>query len=38
MSRRSISNFEAEAEGVTTDHIIEQVLKDVPVNAEAVKV
>lgn len=35
---RLILNFEAEAEGVTTDLIIEQILKDVPKAAEAVKV
>ena len=36
MRHRLILNFEAEAEGITTDHIIEQILKDVPVSAEAV--
>jgi MoxR-like ATPase len=36
LRHRLIPNFEAEAEGVTTDHIIEQILRDVPVNAEAV--
>jgi len=36
LRHRLILNFEAEAEGVTTDHIVEQVLKDVPVTAEAV--
>src|SRR5438093_13662849 len=30
MRHRLIPNFEAEAEGITTDHIIAQVLKDVP--------
>jgi MoxR-like ATPase len=30
---RLILNFEAEAEGITTDHIIDQVLKDVPRDA-----
>ena len=30
LRHRLIVNFEAEAEGVTTDHIIGQVLKDVP--------
>ena len=34
MRHRLILNFEAEAEGITTDHIITQVLKDVPKNAE----
>jgi MoxR-like ATPase len=38
LRHRLILNFEAEAEGITTDHIIAQVLKDVPKNAEAVKV
>ena len=36
MRHRLIPNFEAEAEGITTDHIIEQILRDVPVSAEAV--
>jgi MoxR-like ATPase len=36
MRHRLILNFEAEAEGITTDHIIEQILKDVPRDAEAV--
>jgi len=31
-------NFEAEAEGITTDHIIAQVLKDVPKDAQAIAV
>jgi MoxR-like ATPase len=35
LRHRLILNFEAEAEGITTDHIVEQVLKDVPVSAEA---
>ncbi len=30
LRHRLILNFEAEAEGITTDHIINQVLKDVP--------
>jgi hypothetical protein len=34
MRHRLSSNFEAEAEGITTDHIIEQILGDVP-SAEA---
>ncbi|MBI5774983.1 MAG: MoxR family ATPase [Verrucomicrobia bacterium] len=38
LRHRLILNFEAEAEGVTTDLIVEQVLKDVPKEAEAVKV
>ncbi len=37
LRHRLILNFEAEAEGITTDHIIAQVLKDVPKNAEAVR-
>ena len=36
LRHRLILNFEAEAEGITTDHIIAQILKDVPKNAEAV--
>ncbi|MDQ6630795.1 MAG: AAA family ATPase, partial [Verrucomicrobiota bacterium] len=36
LRHRLILNFEAEAEGVTTDLIIEQILKDVPKNAEPV--
>jgi hypothetical protein len=31
-----IVNFEAEAEGITTDHLIAQVLKTVPRNVETV--
>jgi len=30
LRHRLILNFEAEAEGITTDHIIAQILKDVP--------
>jgi len=37
LRHRLILNFEAEAEGVTTDHIIAQVLKDVPRDAAAVE-
>ncbi len=37
LRHRLILNFEAEAEGITTDHIIAQILKDVPKNAEAVR-
>jgi MoxR-like ATPase len=33
LRHRLIVNFEAEAEGVTTDHIIAQLLKDVPQDA-----
>jgi MoxR-like ATPase len=36
LRHRLIPNFEAEAEGVTTDHIIAQVLRDVPRDAAAV--
>jgi MoxR-like ATPase len=36
LRHRLILNFEAEAEGITTDHIITQVLKDVPRDAQAV--
>ena len=36
MRHRLIPNFEAEAEGITTDHIITQILKDVPKTADAV--
>ena len=37
LRHRLILNFEAEAEGITTDHIIPPILKDVPKNAEAVR-
>src|SRR5467141_1694836 len=36
MRHRLILNFEAEAEGITTDHIIAQILKDVPRDAQMV--
>jgi MoxR-like ATPase len=36
MRHRLILNFEAEAEGITTDHIITQVLQDVPRDVAAV--
>jgi len=36
LRHRLILNFEAEAESITTDHIINQVLKDVPRTVEAV--
>jgi len=36
MRHRLILNFEAEAEGITTDHIIAQVLRDVPRDAQLV--
>jgi len=38
LRHRLILNFEAEAEGITTDHIIAQILKDVPKDAQAVSV
>ena len=38
LRHRLIPNFEAEAEGITTDDIIAQILRDVPVTAEAVGV
>jgi MoxR-like ATPase len=38
LRHRLILNFEAEAEGVTTDHIIRQILQDVPRDASAVEV
>ncbi|MCZ7637333.1 MAG: MoxR family ATPase [Verrucomicrobia bacterium] len=36
LRHRLILNFEAEAEGITTDHVIAQVLKDVPRTVETV--
>src|SRR5947209_2122233 len=36
LRHRLIPNFEAEAEGITTDHIIAQVLRDVPRDAQMV--
>ena len=38
LRHRLILNFEADAEGITTDHIIAQVLRDVPRDAQAVSV
>jgi MoxR-like ATPase len=38
LRHRLILNFEAEAEGITTDQIISQILKDVPKDAAAVAV
>ena len=35
LRHRLILNFEAEAEGVTTDHVIAQILRDVPRDAQA---
>jgi MoxR-like ATPase len=36
LRHRLILNFEAEAEGITTDHIVAQVLRDVPRDAQLV--
>jgi MoxR-like ATPase len=33
LRHRCILNFEAEAEGITTDHILQQIIKDVPRDA-----
>ncbi|HRT08043.1 MAG TPA: MoxR family ATPase [Candidatus Paceibacterota bacterium] len=38
LRHRLILNFEAEAEGVTTDHILGQILRDVPRDVQAVNV
>jgi MoxR-like ATPase len=38
LRHRLILNFEAEAEGITTDHIVAQILSEVPKMAEAVNV
>ena len=38
LRHRLILNFEAEAEAITTDHIIAQILRDVPRDAQAVSV
>jgi MoxR-like ATPase len=38
LRHRLILNFEAEAEGITTDHIVGQILNDVPRDAAAVSV
>jgi MoxR-like ATPase len=38
LRHRLILNFEAEAEGITTDHILAQLLRDVPRDAAAVAV
>jgi MoxR-like ATPase len=37
LRHRLILNFEADAEGITTDHIITQILKEVPRDAALVK-
>ena len=36
LRHRLILNFEAEAEGITTDHVLAQILKDVPKTLESV--
>ncbi|MDB6057861.1 MAG: ATPase associated with various cellular 3, partial [Verrucomicrobiales bacterium] len=38
LRHRLILNFEAEAEGITTDHIITQILQDVPREVAAIEV
>jgi len=38
LRHRLIPNFEAEAEGITTDHIIAQVLRDVPRDAQTIAI
>ena len=38
LRHRLIVNFEAEAEGITTDHVLEKILADVPRDSEAAKV
>jgi len=38
LRHRLILNFEAEAEGITTDHIIKQILEEVPKDAATVSV
>lgn len=38
LRHRLIVNFEAEAEGITTDHVLEKILADVPRDSEATKV
>jgi MoxR-like ATPase len=38
LRHRLILNFEAEAEGITTDHIVAQMLREVPRDAQAVSV
>src|SRR4051812_5536815 len=38
LRHRLILNFEAEAEGITTDHIITQILQDVPRDVAAIEV
>jgi len=36
LRHRLILNFEAEAEAITTDHVLAQILQDVPKDASAV--
>jgi MoxR-like ATPase len=36
LRHRLILNFEAEAEGITTDHIVTQILNEVPKDAVVV--
>jgi MoxR-like ATPase len=36
LRHRFIPNFEAEAEGITTDHIVAEILRHVPRNPETV--
>lgn len=38
LRHRLIVNFEAEAEGITTDHVLEKILAEVPRDSEAAKV
>jgi len=38
LRHRLILNFEAEAEGVTTDLVLDKILAEVPRDAEAAKV
>ena len=38
LRHRLIVNFEAEAEGITSDHVLEKILKEVPRDSEASKV
>ncbi len=38
LRHRLILNFEADAEGITTDHVLDQIVRDVPKLAEAVSV
>ena len=38
LRHRLIPNFEAEAEGITTDHIVAQILRDVPRDTQAIAI